>query len=169
MMRLKKSIVAGGLLLAAAAGYGQVQNRAYRALLHTLLSHNVPEISVQEAAVNASQYLFLDAREAEEYEISHIARARWVGYETFNLSCLKGEDKNTPIIVYCSVGYRSEKIAEKLLAAGFQKVWNLYGGIFEWVNAGNPVYNAAGPTEEVHAYSRSWGVWLKRGKKVYGK
>lgn len=168
-MRIKKSIVAGGLLLVAAAGCGQVQSGAYRALLRTLLSHSVPEIGVSQAAAEASQYLFLDAREAREYEVSHIAQARWVGYETFDLARLKDVDKNTPIIVYCSVGYRSEKIAEQLIAAGFTKVWNLYGGIFEWVNAGNPVYNAVGLTEAVHAYDRTWGVWLRRGKKVYGK
>jgi len=28
--------------------------------------------------------------------------------------------------------------------------------------------NADGPTERVHAYSRTWGLWLRKGKKVYG-
>ncbi|MCS7035631.1 MAG: rhodanese-like domain-containing protein, partial [Saprospiraceae bacterium] len=165
-MRIQISIVAGGLLMMATAGHGQVQSGTYRTLLRTLLSHSVPEMGVTQAAAQSSHYLFLDAREAPEYQVSHIAQARWVGYETFDLSKLRDVDKSTPIVVYCSVGYRSEKIAEQLLAAGFQKVWNLYGGIFEWVNAGHPVYNERGPTEEVHAYDRTWGIWLKRGKKV---
>lgn len=73
------------------------------------------------------------------------------------------------VIVYCSVGYRSERIGEKLQDAGFINVQNLYGGIFKWVNEGMPVYNSIGPTKQVHGYSRSWGVWLQKGEKVYGK
>ncbi len=166
-MKIKKSIVAGWLLVLAASGYGQVQSGAYRTLLRTLLRHSVPEIGVAEAAANADQYLFVDAREKREYEVSHLPHARWVGYETFSLSHLQGVSKQTPIVVYCSVGYRSEKVAEQLIAAGFTKVWNLYGGIFEWVNQGHIVVNAQGPTEAVHAYDRKWGIWLKKGQKVY--
>jgi len=58
-------------------------------------------------------------------------------------------------------------VSEKLLSAGYQHVSNLYGGIFEWVNQGNPLYNENGPTSKVHAYSRTWGVWLNKGEKVY--
>lgn len=159
--------MAGWLLLIAAAGCGQVQSGSYEALLRTLLRHSVPEISVREAAKDASHYLFLDAREKREYEVSHLAHARWVGYETFDLSRLHDIPKDTPVVVYCSVGYRSEKVAEQLLSAGFKKVWNLYGGIFEWANQGYPVYGPKGPTEAVHAYDATWGIWLKKGKKVY--
>jgi hypothetical protein len=43
----------------------------------------------------------------------------------------------------------------------------MYGGIFEWVNNGYPIVNSAGPTQRVHAFDRTWGVWLKKGEKVY--
>lgn len=168
LMKLKKSVVAGCLLIGAVAGYGQVQSGAYRALLRTLLQHSVPEMGVQQAAQNGEKYFFLDARERREYEVSHLPGARWVGYETFQPAQLEDIDKQTPLVVYCSIGYRSEKVAEQLQRAGFQQVWNLYGGIFEWVNQGYPVYNMREqPTDEVHAYDRKWGMWLKRGKKVY--
>jgi 3-mercaptopyruvate sulfurtransferase SseA len=66
------------------------------------------------------------------------------------------------------VGYRSEKISEKLKQAGFKDVSNLYGGIFEWVNQGNPVVDENGKiTDNIHAYSKTWGVWLNKGVKVY--
>ncbi|MEL6718853.1 MAG: rhodanese-like domain-containing protein, partial [Bacteroidota bacterium] len=68
---------------------------------------------------------------------------------------------------YCSVGYRSEKISEQLLEAGFKDVSNLYGGIFEWKNQDHEVVDEKGATEKVHAYDRVWGFWLKEGKKVY--
>lgn len=163
-----KIVIATALLLLTWVSYGQVQRGAYRTMLKTLLSHSVPEKSIQEAVKDSASVVFLDAREPGEFEVSHIAGAIPVGYDHFNLSQLPALDKKSPIVVYCSVGYRSEKITEKLLAAGFQNVSNLYGGIFEWVNQGHPVVNINGTTQQVHAYSRSWGVWLRKGEKVYG-
>ena len=157
-----------GLFFSAQACFGQVKSGTYCAMLKTLLSHSVPEIQVQEAARDSTGIFFLDAREPKEYAVSHINGAIEVGYDNFDVTKLPSDlARDSRIVVYCSVGYRSEKVAEKLLAAGYKNVSNLYGGIFEWVNQENPVYNDKGPTEKVHAYSRTWGVWLKKGKKVY--
>ena len=146
----------------------QVQDPAYDLLLKQLLSHSVREISVQEAVAKPTGILFLDAREEREYEVSHIKSAIPVGYDDFTLATVKDIPKNQRIIVYCSVGYRSEKVAEKLQAAGYTNVVNLYGGIFEWVNEGHEVVGPSGhPTTKVHAYNAAWGVWLKNGEKVY--
>lgn len=146
----------------------QVQSAAYRTMLKGLLSHTVPELSVQEAVKRQENSIFLDAREWREYEVSHIPGAIFVGYDHFDWSHLATvQDKNKPVVVYCSVGYRSEKISEKLLQAGYTNVSNLYGGIFEWVNQGFPVVDNSGATRKVHAYNRTWGVWLKKGDKVY--
>jgi 3-mercaptopyruvate sulfurtransferase SseA len=71
------------------------------------------------------------------------------------------------VVVYCSVGYRSERVGERLKALGFRDVRNLYGGIFQWVNEGRPVYNATGPTRQVHPYSALWSTWLRQGEAVY--
>ena len=156
-----------GLILSTFTCSGQVKSGAYRTMLKALLSHSVPEIQVQEAARDTAGILFLDAREPKEYAVSHLRGAREVGYDHFDIQSISSVQKNQRIVVYCSVGYRSEKIAEKLLAAGFTNVANLYGGIFEWVNQGNPVYDEKGETDQVHAYSRTWGIWLKKGEKVY--
>ncbi|MCU0340013.1 MAG: rhodanese-like domain-containing protein [Spirosomaceae bacterium] len=143
----------------------RVESGAYNTLLKTLLSHSVPEIGVKEAVI--AQAVFVDAREQREYEVSHLQNALWVGYDRLDLTPLQKLPKNQPIVVYCSVGYRSEKVTEKLIKQGFTNVKNLYGGIFEWKNQGQAVVNAQGTTEQVHAYSKTWGVWLKKGKKVY--
>ena len=85
------------------------------------------------------------------------------------MDSLKNIQKNSRIIVYCSVGYRSERIGEQLLANGYSNVTNLYGGIFEWVNSDYPVVDTNNvKTNKVHAYSKLWGKWLKNGEKVYG-
>ncbi|HNH84673.1 MAG TPA: rhodanese-like domain-containing protein [Acidobacteriota bacterium] len=57
-------------------------------MLKNLLSHSVPEIQVQQAARDSAAVLFLDAREAKEYAVSHIAGAIPVGYDHFDLAKL---------------------------------------------------------------------------------
>jgi len=145
----------------------QVQSSAYNLTLKTLLSHSVPEVSVSQMK-EMKGVLLLDAREWSEYQVSHIDKATYVGYDQFEIGKLSSIDKKNKIVVYCSVGYRSEKTSEKLKQAGFTDVSNLYGGIFEWVNQGNPVVDEKGrATEKIHAYSKTWGVWLNQGVKVY--
>lgn len=145
----------------------QVESRAYNLMLKGLLSHSVNEVNVQEATA-AENVVYLDAREKNEYEVSHIENAIWVGYNTFKKKRVAEIDKNSKVIVYCSVGYRSEKISEKLLKMGFTDVSNLYGGIFEWVNQDQVIVdNENQVTNQVHAYDKVWGVWVKKGEKVY--
>lgn len=146
---------------------GQVKSKAYNTLLSTLLSHSVTEISVQEASQVDSTAVFLDAREPEEYRVSKIKNAKPVGYDHFDIETVMDLPKDSEIIVYCSVGYRSEKIAEKLIEAGYSNVSNLYGGVFEWKNQGHDVYDTTGITENTHAFNLVWGVWLSEGEKVY--
>ena len=144
-----------------------VQSSAFNLTLKTLLSHSVPEVSVPQVK-EMKNVLLLDAREWSEYQVSHIENARYVGYDQFEMDRLKSISKKQKIVVYCSVGYRSEKISEKLKLAGFMDVSNLYGGIFEWVNQENPVIDTTGnETKNIHAYNKTWGVWLNKGNKVY--
>jgi rhodanese-related sulfurtransferase len=111
--------------------------------------------------------VLVDAREKEEFAVSHIPNAIFSGYKDFNTDALKDLSKTDTIVVYCSVGYRSERIGEKLQKMGFSKVFNLYGGIFEWKNTGNEVVNAQGlTTEKVHTYNKKWSQWLTHGEKV---
>jgi len=150
----------------------QVKSGTYNLMLKTLLKHSVPEISIETLTDNyggtKTKYVLLDAREKSEYDVSHIPGAFWVGYDDFNMQRIPTIDSNTTIVVYCSVGYRSEKIAEKLLAKNYKNVHNLYGGIFEYVNDGNKVINnQAIETDSIHGYSKAWGIWLNKGQKVY--
>ncbi len=143
-----------------------VSDKVYDLLLSTLLSHRVPEVSVER--LDKSRFHILDARSYREFKVSHIPGATWVGYEEFSLDRLAGIGKQEPVAVYCSVGYRSERIAERLRQEGYTNVVNVYGGIFEWVNANYPVVTDEGAeTDEIHGYSKFWGLWLKRGTPIY--
>ncbi len=143
-----------------------VESGTYNTMLKALLSHSVTEVSAKKAH-ELKNATFLDAREKAEYDVSHIKGATWVGYDNFDMTRVTNIAKNKKIIVYCSVGKRSENIAEKLKNAGYEDVANMYGGIFEWVNNGYDVYDSSGKTNKVHAYSRTWGIWLNKGEKVY--
>ncbi len=140
------------------------------ALLKKYNSGSVPYISVEELRMKQlnGDMILLDTRSPEESEVSHIENAILVGYDDFDLDRLPDLSRKKAIIVYCSLGIRSEQIGEKLKKAGFENVQNLFGGIFEWKNAGFPVLDSAGnPTEKVHAYSKQWSKWLKNAEKIY--
>ena len=147
----------------------KVKSSTYDILLKKMLNHKVPEITVDSLSKIVNDVVLLDARELDEYKVSHLANALLVGYNNFTLDSLKIINKNTPIVVYCSVGYRSGKITEKLMENGFVNVQNLYGGIFEWKNNNKMLVDDKGITNDVHPYNKTWGVWLKKGNKVYKK
>jgi rhodanese-related sulfurtransferase len=103
--------------------------------------------------------LLLDARSPEEYQVSHLPDARLVPAD---LSELQNElQDGKPIVVYCSIGYRSAKLAETLQNSGYSPVFNLEGSIFEWVNTGHPVYQNSEPVNQVHPYNSRWGKLLR--------
>jgi rhodanese-related sulfurtransferase len=144
------------------------QSKSFDLLLRSMIKKTVPIIMVAELKTKKNDVFLLDAREREEYEVSHLKNARFVGFKEFDIESVKDISKNAPIVVYCSIGVRSEKIGEKLLAAGYTNVRNCYGSIFEWVNQGNVVVDMDNkPTQKVHAYNKKWGVWVKKGERVY--
>ncbi|NEU07825.1 rhodanese-like domain-containing protein [Flavihumibacter sp. R14] len=149
--------------------FAQIHNPEFKAVLDKGYRHTVPLISVEEfKALDKHNLYILDAREAEEYSVSHLKNARSVGYFWFDMRHVYDIPYDARVVVYCSVGFRSEKIAEKLLKAGYQNVYNLYGSIFEWVNQGNPVYQSSGvQTSEIHGYNKKWSRWIERGAIVY--
>lgn len=164
---MRRLILVGALLSMSYSSFAQTNSKAYGAMLHMLYKNTVPLVSVTELKKQPNAIL-LDTRSKAEYDVSHLPNAHWVGYDDFSMKRMEGVPKNGNVVVYCSVGYRSERIGEKLIAGGYQHVHNLYGSLFEWVNEGNPVVDRQGKqTNRVHGYSKLWGVWLKRGEKVY--
>jgi rhodanese-related sulfurtransferase len=49
------------------------------------------------------------------------------------------KNKNARILVYCKSGTRSGPACEFLVQKGYKRVYNMPGGIIEWVNAKYPV------------------------------
>ena len=103
--------------------------------------------------------VLLDVRERDEYAVSHLRGARRVAPSATDMAALS-IPRNATIIVYCSVGYRSAAMAQRLESAGYDRVFNLLGGIFQWANEGRPVYSGDRRVNLVHPYDREWGQML---------
>ena len=174
-LRFVRISLIGGLLALGACGSGAADKTVapamlYQQLLRTLYRNTVPTVPAaalaQELAAPAPP-LLLDVRTPAEYRVSHLRGARFVAFDSVATAQFAGLDRSQPVVVYCSVGVRSERLGERLHALGFHNVRNLYGGLFEWVNEGHPVVDSTGPTTNVHPYSPFWSPWLKRGRKAY--
>ena len=143
---------------------------AYDHMLRALYRHTVPTVdaaTLRRELQGPAGPVLLDARAPAEFAVSHLLGAQLVPLDSLATTQFAGLDRERPVVVYCSVGYRSERVGDRLQALGFKHVRNLYGGLFQWVNEGYPVVNAAGPTTDVHPYSVLWSMWVKRGRKVY--
>lgn len=161
------------LFISLAVCQSTIAQKSLQQLLDVYNSHSVSYISVQQLkqlTANDNPVTILDAREINEYQISSIPGSVYVGYKEFSKQHIAQQiiDKQTPIVVYCSLGVRSEVIGERLERMGYTNVKNLYGGIFEWKNNGYTVVDNTGKeTEQVHACNPHWGKWLLKGEKVY--
>ena len=103
--------------------------------------------------------LLLDVRELAEFAVSHLAGAIQVDPDASlaEVRSLIGPNRRgEPVLFYCSVGFRSSRLAQRvqagLLADGATEVASLRGGIFAWANANRPMVNAEGTTNAVHPY-----------------
>lgn len=155
------------IILTSSAAFGQ--SAEYEKVLNRYYN-DFPTMTCSEASklTSAKNVHFLDTREKNEYNVSHIKGAKCVGYDDFKMSSVDDIPKDATIIVYCSIGARSQKIGEKLEKAGYKNVQNLYGGFFQWSNSGYPKYNAEEKvTEKIHGYSKHWGKWITKGDVVY--
>lgn len=136
-----------------------------------LITQDVPIITCEELASlrNTNKGLvLLDARPSNEYEVSHIKGAKHIGYESFSIEDIWSIDRESEVVIYCSVGQRSEEVGKKLMDMGFKNVRNLYGSIIEWVNQGHEVVDPSGqPTRRVHVHERRRAKWLRNGKSVF--
>ena len=86
----------------------QVSSGTYDLMLSGLLSHSVPELSVDEVD-DLDAFVVLDSRAREEYLVSHLPGAIWVGYDEFDIAKVKDIPKEKPVLVYCSVDIGQRK------------------------------------------------------------
>ena len=105
--------------------------------------------------------VLLDVRTPAEWEVSHLAGAHRVDPNASAEEAGAGIAKETPIVTYCSVGYRSGEVAQRLRKAGYKHVQDLEGSIFEWANEDRPLVHDGKKVTKVHPYNATWGRLLR--------
>ena len=90
--------------------------------------------------IEINNAVLVDVRTHDEYSSGYIENSLNIDYLSIDFNQNVEElDKNTPIVLYCRSGKRSSRSANILSKLGFNEVYNLQGGILDWVEIGNTV------------------------------
>jgi sodium/bile acid cotransporter 7 len=113
----------------------------------------VQDISAKNAMalMKTAEVVFVDIRQPKEQKVSMLPGAVTEKDFKKNLEQYRGH----VIIGYCTISYRSGKLARKMEKKGIVML-NLRGGMLAWVHEGGKVYDQHGETKEVHVYSKKW-------------
>lgn len=162
----KRRLLTAAVLLLAFAVAGVLL--APLTVAEWLLARRFPDVPRTSTAALAARLaagepvLLLDARERAEFEVSHLPGAVWIGPAGAELGALGPLPLERPMVVYCSVGWRSAEATRRLREAGAARVENLSGAIFRWANEGRPLVDGAEqPTTVVHPFGPAWRFLLR--------
>jgi sodium/bile acid cotransporter 7 len=116
---------------------------------------DVSDISAEQAMTPADpeRLLFVDVRKQAEQAVSMLPGA------ITDKEFLKKPEayRDHLVISYCTIGYRSGELAQKLQKKDIP-VLNLGGGILAWLHAGGKVYKQGKAVNRVHVYGKKWNL-----------
>ena len=130
---------------------------------HQKISRSLLQKFSKKKINETSKPQILDVRTPEEFASEHIENAinvNWLGDDF--VSGTKKLDKSKRVFVYCKSGGRSTKAAAKLTELGFEKIYELSGGIMKWDAAG-----MSKPSSQIIGmFSQEYAELLNTDKKV---
>lgn len=137
---------------------------AWIAREHPRVAHwDVPTLvrRLDEAAGSPrSVPLLIDVRADAEFRVSRLPGAVHAPTLGAVVGLAATRPPGTTMVLYCSVGVRSTRLADALATRGLDDVVNLRGSIFDWANRGLPLVGARGPVDRVHPFDARWAVLL---------
>ncbi len=154
----------GAWVLAAPADFAAMK-RTVRARFPEVAQLSTAELAAWLADPRRAPPILLDVRTEPEFAVSHLHGARRVEPAAQADALLPLLPPGRPVVAYCSVGYRSSAVAERLQKAGVQ-VFNLEGSIFQWANEGRPLEAGGRPADKVHPYNEKFGKMLDEKKRA---
>lgn len=167
---MRVALVLLGLGVLAALAVWMVRPRAVAwSAIERDLATRYPDVPTTTTAALADRLggpdapVVLDARTEAEYAVSHLPGARRVDPDADARAlslALADVDRQRDVVVYCAVGVRSARVAQRLREVGFESVANLEGSIFRWANEGRAVVRDGQAVGEVHPYDAVWGRLL---------
>ncbi|KAL4223626.1 hypothetical protein ACF0H5_017095 [Mactra antiquata] len=142
------------------------------------LSALVNKCKPSEGVEKSENLLIVDARPDEEYKVGHIENAKRVNFDADGGEIMNdiqdslNFDMKTTVVCYCSVGYRSSMVVEKIVKQLKDKgqydeekinVYNLEGSIFKWANESRPMVDINNKeTKCTHPYNAVFGKMLNK-------
>jgi len=126
---------------------------------------DVPQLTtgrLAELLDEDADVVLLDARSEKEFETSHLQGAIRATSVRVARKRLAQHGGKPTVVVYCSVGYRSSRLAQRLGSRGVLNVFNLEGSLFKWANEGRPVYRGSKPVRIVHPFDPEWSKLLDK-------
>ena len=103
------------------------------------------DINVKDAKtmIENDEVFILDVRSQGEYDEGHIKGSTRIPLQDIPQQEIDRKLEEIPmdkkILVYCRTGQRSKLASEILINKGFTKVYNIQGGITDWITAGYQV------------------------------
>ena len=137
-----KIIFVVAILLSACSNQHQAQ-----AVTEVVDSIKLSPIEFNNKLTNSEGAILLDVRTSKEYLDAHIKNAKNIDWNTTDFKTEVGQlDKSKPVFVYCLSGGRSASSVEYLQKVGFEKVYELDGGIMKWNASNLPLVREDAPT-----------------------
>ena len=97
-------------------------------------------IEVKQKLDAGENFVFIDVREDDEWDVDHAAGAQHLGRGIIERDIEKVvPDKAAEIVLYCGGGYRSALAADNLQRMGYTNVLSMAGGIKAWRDAAYPM------------------------------
>lgn len=91
--------------------------------------------------INHENAVILDVREEKEFKDGHILNSVHIPLKGVEGKLKELEKyKSRPVIVNCRSGHSSMATCTLLSKNGFEKVFNMGGGMLAWKNANLPIY-----------------------------
>lgn len=107
---------------------GNITYDARKNLLRHMESYDITLDDLKQKQINGA--VIIDVRNNREYHEGHINGSINIPeYEIDKRFVNIIKNKNTPIVLYCSSGWRSVNAYKKLKRLGYTQVFNLYGGL----------------------------------------
>ena len=93
------------------------------------------EITLEDMKIKQNQdAIIIDVRSSQEYNEGHLSGAINIPYYEIKRNISKFvKDKTQEIVVYCQEGVRSKQAYKILKKLNYEKVFNLYKGLDNWI------------------------------------
>lgn len=106
------------------------------------LNSSYGDISIEQARQlieSNPDLIIVDVRTPEEFATGYLKGAINLCVECDAQLLLDNLDPNDEILLYCRTGRRSANALRILRENGYEKVYNMLGGITAWINSGYPI------------------------------